>query len=127
MQSYHHVHVQLPRKDRQKVASMLSKGQESARVLRRASILRLVDGGQKAVQVAANIGVAPKTVRAVADHRHGVWSCSTGCGAVERGHDCRGSGEAKAGTACGPGDDSHPSPEPRIETVAGKKAGASRT
>jgi transposase len=45
---------------------MLSKGQESARVLRRASILRLLDGGQKAVQVAANVGVAPKTVRAVA-------------------------------------------------------------
>ena len=66
MQSYHRVHVQLQRKDRQKVASMLSKGQESARVLRRASILRLLDGGQKAVQVAANVGVAPKTVRAVA-------------------------------------------------------------
>ncbi len=66
MQSYHRVHVQLRRKDRQKVASMLSKGQESVRVLRRASILRLLDGGQKAVQVAANTGVAPKTVRAVA-------------------------------------------------------------
>ncbi len=66
MQSYHRVHVQLRRKDRQKIASMLSKGQESVRVLRRASILRLLDGGQKAVQVAANTGVAPKTVRAVA-------------------------------------------------------------
>ena len=66
MQSYHRVHVQLRRKDRQQVAEMLRKGQESARVLRRASILRQLDGGQKVAQVAANVGVAGKTVRAVA-------------------------------------------------------------
>ena len=66
MQSYHRVHVQLPRKDRQKVAAMLSKGQESARVLRRASILRQLDSGQKVAQVAANVDVAGKTVRAIA-------------------------------------------------------------
>ena len=41
-------------------------GWESARVLRRASILRQLDCGQKAAQVAANVGVAAKTVRAVA-------------------------------------------------------------
>ena len=45
---------------------MLSKGQESARVLRRASILRQLDQGQTAAQVARNVGVAPKTVRAIA-------------------------------------------------------------
>ena len=45
---------------------MLRKGQESARVLRRASILRQLDGRQKVAQVAANVGVARKTVRAVA-------------------------------------------------------------
>jgi putative transposase len=66
MQSYHRVRVQLQRKDRQKVAAMLSKGHESARVLRRASILRQLDGGQRVAQVAANVGVAGKTVRAVA-------------------------------------------------------------
>jgi transposase len=66
MQSYHRVRVQLQRKDQQKVAAMLSKGQESARVLRRASILRQLDGGQRVAQVAANVGVAGKTVRAVA-------------------------------------------------------------
>ena len=44
----------------------LSKGQESARVLRRASILRQLDGGQRVAQVAVNAGVAPKTVRAIA-------------------------------------------------------------
>jgi putative transposase len=66
MQSYHRVHVQLRRKDRQKVVAMLSKGQESARVLRRASILRQLDSGQKVAQVAANVGVARKTVRAIA-------------------------------------------------------------
>ena len=45
---------------------MLSKGQESARVLRRASILRQLDDRQKVAQVAANVGVARKTVRAIA-------------------------------------------------------------
>ena len=66
MQSYHRVHVKLGRKDRRQVATMLSKGQESARVLRRASILRQLDGGQKAAQVAKNAGVAAKTVRVIA-------------------------------------------------------------
>jgi putative transposase len=66
MQSYHRVHVQLRRKDRQQVAVMLSKGLQSARALRRASILRQLDGKQGVAQVAANVGVARKTVRAVA-------------------------------------------------------------
>jgi putative transposase len=66
MLSYHRVHVQLRRKDRQQVAEMLRNGQESARVLRRASILRQLDGRQKVAQEAANVGVAGKTVRAVA-------------------------------------------------------------
>src|SRR6201984_2478650 len=65
MQSYHRVHVQLQRKDRQKVAAMLSKGQESARVLRRASILRQLDGGQKVAQGAANVCLSRKTVGAI--------------------------------------------------------------
>ena len=45
---------------------MLNKGRESARVLRRALILRQLDQGRTAVQVAGGVGVAPKTVRAVA-------------------------------------------------------------
>jgi hypothetical protein len=40
MQSYHRVHVQLGRKDWWPLAGMLTKVRESARVLRRASILR---------------------------------------------------------------------------------------
>ena len=66
MQSYHRVHVQLGKKDRKQIAGMLNKGRESARVLRRASILRQLDQGQTAAQVADNVGVAPKTVRAIA-------------------------------------------------------------
>ena len=66
MQSYHRVHVRLTRKDRRQVAQMLSKGQVSARLLRRASILRQLDDGQRVAQVAANVGVAGKTVRAIA-------------------------------------------------------------
>jgi transposase len=66
MQIYHRVHVQLDSKDRRQLTGMLGKGKESARVLRRASILLQLDRGQRATQVAANVGVAAKTVRAVA-------------------------------------------------------------
>lgn len=66
MQSYHRVHVQLKRKDRQQLSGMLTKGRGPSRVLRRASVLRQLDRGQKAAQVAASVGVAAKTVRAVA-------------------------------------------------------------
>ena len=47
------------------MAERLSKGQESARVLRPASILRQLDSGQRVAQVAENASVAPKTVRAI--------------------------------------------------------------
>lgn len=66
MQSYRRVHVDLGKKDRRQVMEMLRKGRESARVLRRASILRQLDDGQKMGQVAENVGVARKTVRAIA-------------------------------------------------------------
>src|ERR1039458_6649070 len=48
MQTYHRVHVQLGKKDCRQLAAMLSKGRESARVLRRASILRQLDRGRTA-------------------------------------------------------------------------------
>src|ERR1700745_2545769 len=66
MQSYHRVHVQLGRKDRLQLAGMLRKGRESARVLRRASILGQLGGGKKAGPVAANWGGAAKRGGAVA-------------------------------------------------------------
>ena len=66
MQSYHRVHVQLKKKDRQQLGGMLTKGRGSSRVLRRALVLRQLDRGQKAAQVAASVGVAAKTVRAIA-------------------------------------------------------------
>jgi transposase len=65
MQKYHRVDVSLEKADRQQIARMLSGGRESARVLRRAMILRQLDQGQKAAQVALNVGMAPKTVRAI--------------------------------------------------------------
>ena len=66
MRSYHRVHVQLRKKDRKQIAGMLKKGWESARVLRRALILRQLERGQAAAQVASQVGVASKTVRAIA-------------------------------------------------------------
>jgi len=66
MQTYHRVRVQLGKRDRKQIAEMLKEGRESARVLRRALILRQLDQGGTATQVAGNVGVAPKTVRAIA-------------------------------------------------------------
>jgi transposase len=64
--TYHRVRVELEKKDRQRITGMLRKGPQSARVLRRALILRQIDRGQAAAQVADNVGVSPKTVRAIA-------------------------------------------------------------
>jgi putative transposase len=66
MQTYHRVWVQLGKRDRKQIAEMLKKGRESARVLRRALILRPLEQGGTATQVAGNVGVARKTVRAIA-------------------------------------------------------------
>jgi len=66
MRAYHRVHVQLRKKDRKQIAGRLKKGWESARVLRRALILQQLDQGQTAAQVASHVGVASKTVRAIA-------------------------------------------------------------
>jgi Winged helix-turn helix len=66
MTTYHRVHVRLSKKDRQQIAGMLTNGRDSARVLRRTSILRQLDRGQTAPQVANNVGVAPKTARSIA-------------------------------------------------------------
>jgi transposase len=45
---------------------MLTKGRESARVLRRALILRQLDEEQTVAQVARDVGVVRKTVRVIA-------------------------------------------------------------
>lgn len=62
----HRVHVQLGKKDQKQIGGILNKGRESARVLRRVLILRELDEGQTAAQMASHLGVAPKTVRAIA-------------------------------------------------------------
>ena len=66
MRAYHRVQVELTKRERKQIAGMLNKGWDSSRVLRRALILRQVDRGQRAGQVASQVGVASKTVRAIA-------------------------------------------------------------
>ncbi len=66
MKSTQQRQVRLTRKDRQLVAEMLRRGRGSARVLRRASILRQLDQEQKITQVAGTLGVVRKTVRTIA-------------------------------------------------------------
>ena len=66
MKTSHYVHMKLGKKERHQITTMLTKGRESARVLRRALILRLLDEGHTGAQVARNVGVARKTVRTIA-------------------------------------------------------------
>jgi transposase len=66
MKTHDRVHVELGKKDRHQITVMLTRGRESARVLRRALILRLLDEGQTGVLIARDVGVTRKTVRAIA-------------------------------------------------------------
>lgn len=66
MKNTQRVQVRLSGKDRRFVAEKLGRGRESARVLRRAWILRQLDQGQKITQIAGNLGVVRKTVRTIA-------------------------------------------------------------
>jgi transposase len=66
MKTYHRVPVKLGKKDRHQIVRMLTKGRESARVLRRALILRQLDEEQTVAQVARDVGVVRKTVRVIA-------------------------------------------------------------
>jgi putative transposase len=65
MQIRRSVHVALRKKERALITTMLNKGRESARVLRRALVLRQLDQGQTVTQVARQVGLARKTVRAI--------------------------------------------------------------
>jgi transposase len=66
MKTSNRLHLKLGKKERHQITAMLTRGRESARVLRRAMILRQLDEGQTGAQVARNVGVARKTVRAIA-------------------------------------------------------------
>jgi hypothetical protein len=66
MKTHHRVHVKLGKMDRQQITAMLMRGRESARVLPRALILRQLDEGQTGAQVARDVDVARKPVRAMA-------------------------------------------------------------
>jgi len=65
MENPQRVQVRLSGKDRSSIMAMLRRGRESARVLRRASILYQLDQGLKISRIAENLGVVPKTVRSI--------------------------------------------------------------
>jgi transposase len=60
------VHVALSKREKQRIGEMLSKGRESARVLRRALVLQQLDLGQAAAHVGLNLSLSSKAVRAIA-------------------------------------------------------------
>jgi hypothetical protein len=63
---YRKLRLQLSDDDRQRVHALLRKGFMPARVLKRMSILNLLDKGKSALKVSQLLDVSPTTVRAVA-------------------------------------------------------------
>ncbi len=57
--------VSLSQRDRKILGQMVRKGEQSARVLVRAWILQQLHQGQRVRQIAANLGIVPKTVREI--------------------------------------------------------------
>lgn len=52
--------------DQEKTAEFLRKGKQSVRVMKRVLSLQQLNQGRRVMEVAANVGLAPKTVRAIA-------------------------------------------------------------
>ena len=63
---YRKLRLQLSDEDRQQVHALLRKGSMPARVLKRMSILNLLDKGKSAMQVGQLLDVSPTTVRSTA-------------------------------------------------------------
>ena len=63
--SYRRLKVALRKRDRERVRALLRKGEMSARVLRRAEMLQMLDKGWTAGEIEAALGVSPTTVRRI--------------------------------------------------------------
>ena len=63
--SYRRLKVALGRRDREQVRALLRKGELSARVLRRAEILQMLDKGWTQGQIADALGISPTTVQRI--------------------------------------------------------------
>jgi transposase len=63
--SYTRLEVALGERDRKEVRALLRKGELSARVLRRAEILRMLDKGWTQGQIASALDISPTTVQRI--------------------------------------------------------------
>lgn len=66
MKPYRRVSVHLSKEDQKQISQLLSRGTHSVRVVRRALTLQQLNQSMGAVQVAANLQLSPKAVRAIA-------------------------------------------------------------
>jgi hypothetical protein len=62
---YRKLRVQLSEEDRQQVKTLLRKGHELARVVRRATILSLLEKGERVSRISELLEVSPTTVRSI--------------------------------------------------------------
>lgn len=62
---YRKLRVKLKAREKQKIKELLSKGRDSVRVLKRARILQILDGGKSAEKAAEAVGTAAETARNV--------------------------------------------------------------
>ena len=67
---YRKLRVHLSEENRQQVQVLLRTGREPARVLRRATILSLLDKGERASRISELLDVSPTTVRSIGWRYH---------------------------------------------------------
>ena len=65
MKHYHRLQIQLSAADRREIEALLSRGVQQVRVVLRALALRQLSAGQTPPQVAQNLDLSPKAVRAI--------------------------------------------------------------
>jgi len=63
--SYRRLQVALGKRERERVGALLRKGELSARILRRAEILRMLDQGWTQGQIGDALGISPTTVQRI--------------------------------------------------------------
>ena len=65
MKHYHRLRIQLSAADQREIEGLLSRGVQQVRVVLRALALRQLCAGQTPPQVAGNLNLSPKAVRAI--------------------------------------------------------------
>src|SRR5215470_20247 len=131
MRTYRRLRVQLKKRDRDELDRVLNGDIQPVGVVLRSLALCQLHEGKSISEAAANVHLTSKAVREIG-RRYEESGLERALydkqrpgrpRAVDRPVDRRGSGETQTGPQGGAGNDPDSSPQPRVQTVAGKKCG----